>query len=296
MKHLRRPQPAALVAAPDQRDSPVTPPVVTLQTDQVTRVFGHGQNAHVAVRPLDLEIDSRTALGIVGESGSGKSTLSRLLVGLDTPTSGAIFLDGTSISSMMSTRWGLRRLRQTVQFVAQDTFSSFDPRRSLRDAVATPLRVLRGVTGDDAELEMREILETLVLDPVLLDRYPSQLSGGQRQRFSLARALVVRPRILLCDEVVSALDVSVQGAVLNMIRDYCETHGVGLVFVSHGLPATAFISTSLIVMRNGEVVERGRTMDLIEQPQHPYTQSLLDAYRRGPREVGPADLGLDTAP
>jgi ABC-type glutathione transport system ATPase component len=268
---------------------PVTPPVVTLQAAKLTRVFGRGQSRHVAVHPVDLEIDSRTSLGIVGESGSGKSTVSRLLVGLDTPTAGEVLLDGTSIRRMMSTPQGSRRFRQTVQFVAQDTFSSFDPRRTLRDAVTTPLRVLRGVQGEEAEEELRDVLGLLKLNYALLDRYPSQLSGGQRQRFSLARALVVRPRILLCDEVVSALDVSVQGAVLNTIRAYCERHHVGLGFVSHGLPATAFISRSLIVMCNGEVVESGRTEDVIERPQHPYTRSLLDAYRRGPRQIAPAD-------
>jgi ABC-type glutathione transport system ATPase component len=279
---------SGLASAPEP-PGPVPPPVVTLQTDKLTRVFGRGSSRHVAVHPVGLEIDSRTSLGIVGESGSGKSTLSRLLVGLDMPTEGNVLLDGTPIRRMMATPSGLRGFRRTVQFVAQDTFSSFDPRRTLRDAVTTPLRVLRDVKGDQAEAEVRDVLALLKLDPALLDRYPAQLSGGQRQRFSLARALVVRPRILLCDEVVSALDVSVQGAVLNTIRAYCKTHSVGLGFVSHGLPATAFISTSLIVMCNGEVVERGRTTDVIERPQHPYTQSLLDAYRRGPRPLVPAD-------
>ncbi|MCM0621141.1 ABC transporter ATP-binding protein [Nocardioides bruguierae] len=269
---------------PDPQE-PRKPPVVTLQAEKLTRVFGRGPSRHVAVQPLDLQIDTSTALGIVGESGSGKSTLSRLLVGLDTPTAGEVLIDGTRISQLMSTPSGMRRFRATVQYVAQDTFSSFDPRRTLRDSVATPLRVLRGVKGEEAEAEIREVLTLLQLDPGFLDRYPGQISGGQRQRFALARSLVVRPRILMCDEVVSALDVSVQGAVLNMIREYCETHSVGLGFVSHGLPATAFISSTLLVMKYGEVVEHGPTKDVIENPQHPYTRSLLDAYRRGPAEI-----------
>lgn len=265
------------------------PPVVTLQTEQLTRVFGRGHSAHTAVQPLDLELDSRMSLGIVGESGSGKSTLARLLVGLERPTSGEVLLDGTLIRTLLGTPSGTRRLRSVVQYVAQDTFSSFDPRRPLRDSVATPLRVLRGIQGEEAETEMRDVLALLRLDPAFLDRYPGQLSGGQRQRFALARSLVVRPRILLCDEVVSALDVSVQGSVLNMIRDYCEAYHVGLAFVSHGLPATAFISDQLIVMCDGHVVERGTTEEVIEQPKHPYTRALLDAYRRGPREVKSAN-------
>ncbi|MFT4262794.1 MAG: ATP-binding cassette domain-containing protein [Nocardioides sp.] len=262
-----------------------TPPIVTLQAEGLARVFGRGRSRHVAVQPLDLAIDSQTSLGIVGESGSGKSTLSRLLVGLDTPTEGEVLLDGTTIRRMLGTPSGMRRFRRTVQFVAQDTFSSFDPRRKLRDSVATPLRVLRGVRGEEAEQEILDVLSLLKLDPAFLERYPSQISGGQRQRFALARALVVRPRILMCDEVVSALDVSVQGAVLNMIREYCDTHAVGLGFVSHGLPATAFIASTLLVMRHGEVVEYGPTAQVIDDPQHEYTKELLDAYRRGPRHL-----------
>ncbi|SMH49507.1 peptide/nickel transport system ATP-binding protein [Rathayibacter oskolensis] len=263
--------------------------LVSLRAEGVTKTFGRGANRHVAVKPVDLEINSRTALGIVGESGSGKSTLSRLLVGLEKPTAGDVTLNGRSLQVLLRSASGTLELRRSVQYVAQDTFSSFDPRRTLRDAVATPLRVLRGVTGAAAESEIRDVLDLLRLDPAQLDRYPGQLSGGQRQRFSLARSLVVRPRVLLCDEVVSALDVSVQGSVLNMIRDYCETYQVGLGFVSHGLPATAFVSDSLLVMRDGEVVEHGPTDQMLEHPEHPYTVSLLDAYTRAPRHLVPVE-------
>ncbi|NQX25795.1 ATP-binding cassette domain-containing protein [Microbacteriaceae bacterium VKM Ac-2854] len=263
--------------------------LVSLRAEGLTKSFGKGANRHVAVQPLDLEITSRTSLGIVGESGSGKSTLSRLLVGLERPTAGEVTLNGRSVQQLLRSASGARELRRTVQYVAQDTFSSFDPRRTLRDAVATPLRVLRGVRGAEAEAEIREVLELLKLDAAQLDRYPSQLSGGQRQRFSLARSLVVRPRVLLCDEVVSALDVSVQGAVLNMIRDYCETYQVGLGFVSHGLPATAFVADSLLVMRHGAVVEHGPTEQLLDHPEHPYTVALLDAYTRAPRHLVPVE-------
>ncbi|NQX14064.1 ATP-binding cassette domain-containing protein [Microbacteriaceae bacterium VKM Ac-2855] len=263
--------------------------LVSLRAEGLSKSFGKGTTRHVAVQPLDLEITSRTSLGIVGESGSGKSTLSRLLVGLERPTEGDVTLNGRSVQQLLRTASGARELRRTVQYVAQDTFSSFDPRRTLRDAVATPLRVLRGVRGAEAEAEIRDVLALLKLDPAHLDRYPSQLSGGQRQRFSLARSLVVRPRVLLCDEVVSALDVSVQGAVLNMIRDYCETYQVGLGFVSHGLPATAFVADSLLVMRHGAVVEHGPTEQLLEHPEHPYTVALLDAYTRAPRHLVPVE-------
>ncbi|MDO8383960.1 MAG: ATP-binding cassette domain-containing protein [Microbacterium sp.] len=260
-------------------------PVTTLRAENLSKVYGHRTRAVPAVAPIDIEFTSRSAVGIVGESGSGKSTLSRMLVGLERPTTGVITLSGRDIASMEAKASTYRELRRTVQYVAQDTSSSFDPRRTLRDAVATPLRVLRGVTGSDAEREIYDILDLLRLDRSHLDRYPSEVSGGQRQRFALARSLVVRPRLLFCDEVVSALDVSVQGAVLNTIKAYCADHSVGLVFVSHGLPATAFISTHLMVMRNGVAVEFGPTADLLSNPQHPYTATLLAAYSREPAHL-----------
>jgi ABC-type glutathione transport system ATPase component len=268
---------------------------VELRGTRIGKVFGRRSSRHVAVRPLDIAITSTTAVGIVGESGSGKSTLSRMLVGLERPTTGTITLDGRDIASMDASAETGREFRRSVQYVAQDTFSSFDPRRKLRDALATPLRVLRGETGSEAEDRMVATLGLLRLDPRFLDKYPHEISGGQRQRFSLARALVVRPRVLLCDEVVSALDVSVQGAVLNTIRSYCRENGVGLVFVSHGLPATAFISDELLVMRHGEVVEHRPTTDVLAAPAHPYTASLLDAYRRAPRHLVPVDEPLPEA-
>lgn len=265
---------------------------VTLRGEGISKVFGKRGNAHTAVRPMDITVHARSAIGVVGESGSGKSTLSRMLVGLEAPTTGVITLDGQDIQRMERAAEDSRALRRTVQYIAQDTFSSFDPRRRLRDAVAQPLKVLRGETGSEAEDRIADVMRILRLDPAFLDKYPHQISGGQRQRFSIARALVVRPRVLLCDEVVSALDVSVQGAVLNTIRAYCRDNLVGLVFVSHGLPATAFISEDLLVMRHGEVVEHRPTADVLAAPAHPYTASLLDAYTRAPRHLLPADVEL----
>jgi ABC-type glutathione transport system ATPase component len=270
---------------------------VTLRGEGISKVYGKRSSAHTAVRPMDITVHSRSAIGVVGESGSGKSTLSRMLVGLESPTTGIVSLDGADIQRMERTADESRMLRRNVQYIAQDTFSSFDPRRKLRDAVAQPLRVLRGETGSEAEDRIAETMRLLRLDPAFLDKYPHQISGGQRQRFSIARALVVRPRVLLCDEVVSALDVSVQGAVLNTITAYCRDNAVGLVFVSHGLPATAFVADELLVMRHGEVVEHRPTADVLSAPAHPYTASLLDAYTRAPRHLLPADVELpDAAP
>lgn len=250
-----------------------------LEIDAATKEFGSRRRRFTAVQPLALSLDGTSRLGVIGESGSGKSTLARMIVGLERPTSGEIRYDGRTVGDWLSSRSARREFRRCVQYVAQDTSSSFDPRRTMFDAVATPLRFLCGVT-DEREVRRRlhDVAVELSLDPSMYDRYPSQLSGGQRQRFSIARSLVVEPRLLICDEVVSALDVSVQGRVLNLLKRSVERHGMGLMFVAHGLPAVAFISSDLIVMRHGAVVERGPVDAVLGGASHPYTQELLAAY------------------
>lgn len=255
--------------------------VAEIDVDSVTKRFAVGRSDHlVAVDDVSLTIDQTSAVGIVGESGSGKSTLSRMLVGLERPSNGTIRLNGANVAAMSAA--DLHEFRRLVQFVAQDTSSSFDPRRTLGDAVRTPAQRLGGLNRAEADVRMAETLELLGLSVAMADRRPHEVSGGQRQRFSLARALVVQPKVLVCDEVVSALDVSVQGSILNFLRDYCREHRAGLVFVSHGLPATAFVSEELIVMHRGRVVERGPVETLLADPSHPYTHQLLMAHRERP--------------
>ncbi|WP_432561724.1 ABC transporter ATP-binding protein [Kineococcus sp. SYSU DK003] len=266
-----------LPVATTSRRTTGTPAV--LEARGVSKTFTTRRGAVTAVQTLDFSLDPTSAVGIIGESGSGKSTLSRMLVGFEAPSTGRVYFNGTDVQAMLRTPGGRREFRAAVQYVAQDTSSSFDPRRTLGDAVATPLRLLRGITGTAARERMAEVAAELRLNPDFYERRPAQVSGGQRQRFALARALVVRPRILLCDEVVSALDVSVQGAVLNLVKEYVEEHDIGLAFVSHGLPATAFIADELMIMRHGQVVERGRTGQVVTDPQAAYTRDLLDAYR-----------------
>jgi ABC-type glutathione transport system ATPase component len=252
----------------------------SVQFTGVRRVFGgQGRSEHVAVDDFSLLVDETSRLGIVGESGSGKSTVVRMLVGLDHPSSGTVEFNGRATSHMRPVEQ--RAFRRVVQLVAQDTSSSFDPRRSLRDAVRRPAVKLLGLPNDQADAAVDRTLRELGLDPKLADRRPHQVSGGQRQRFSIARALVVRPRIIVCDEAVSALDVSVQGSVLNLLKRYCAVNGAGLVFVSHGLPATAFISERLIVMYRGEIVEEGPTEQVMFSPRHSYTRTLVAASRGG---------------
>ncbi|WP_083884404.1 ABC transporter ATP-binding protein [Nocardia higoensis] len=250
----------------------------TVQFCAAQKIFhGRGGSTHTAVDTLDLTITPEHRIGIVGESGSGKSTLVRMMVGLEHPTHGTVEYNGRSIAALG--RPDMRAFRRDVQLVAQDTSSSFDPRRTLRDAIRRPVLELLGKSARAADVLVDETVAALELDPALADRYPHQVSGGQRQRFSIARALVVGPALIICDEAVSALDVSVQGAVLNLLKAHCENNGAGLVFVSHGLPATAFIAEELIVMYRGVVVERGATADVLHRSKHPYTRALVDAYR-----------------
>jgi peptide/nickel transport system ATP-binding protein len=247
----------------------------------VSKQFGLRKESRVlAVDDVSLTVTSEMRLGIVGESGSGKSTVSRLMVGLENRSAGTSAFNGEDIQSLYRGR--MRDFRRAVQFVAQDTSSSFDPRKTLRAAVQAPLIRLRGMRPREADLKVAEVLEMLSLAPELANRRPNQVSGGQRQRFALARALVVEPRILICDEVVSALDVSVQGTILNLLRQYCEEHSMGLVFVSHGLPATSFVAEELVVMHRGRIVEKGSVDEVVDHPAHPYARDLLDAHHSRP--------------
>ena len=262
----------------------------TIQFTDAVKVFpGRGGASHTAVDGVNLLIGGGNRIGIVGESGSGKSTLVRMMLGLEHPTTGSVDFRGVPIGNLGNA--DRLQFRREVQLVAQDTSSSFDPRRTLRDAIRRPCLNLLDL--DVADRLIDSTLESLSLDPALAGRKPHQVSGGQRQRFSIARALVVRPEILVCDEAVSALDVSVQGSVLNLLKEHCETHGAGLVFVSHGLPATAFVAQELVVMHEGKIVEHGTTEQVLFHTEHPYTRSLIEAYRVTTDATSPhaAELG-----
>jgi peptide/nickel transport system ATP-binding protein len=253
----------------------VQPNQVVVEVSNVTKWFG-GRHRRPALAGVSLFLDKETRLGIVGESGSGKSTLARIMVGLERPTTGVVSFRGRDVARFGAAE--LRDFRRAVQFVAQDTSSSFDPRRTLREAVRRPAQVLLGVDRAKADELADQTLELVGLSPAMADRKPHEVSGGQRQRFSIARSLVVRPGLVVCDEVVSALDVSVQGTVLNFLKSYCATSGAGLVFVSHGLPATAFIAKEMVVMKDGAIVERGSTDRVLHGSEHPYTAQLVEAY------------------
>lgn len=251
-----------------------------LEVDSVTKTFRRGGVTTVAVDDVSLTFEPGIRTGVVGESGSGKSTLARLICGLLAPTAGSVRYAGADTAALLSRRAARLAYRRAVQFVAQDFGSSFEPGARCRDSV---LRPAMGLLGQSQAGMLRARLEHLCdafhLPQGMLDRRPSELSGGQRQRISLIRGLLVSPRYLICDEVVSALDVSVQAEVLNTLRDVADETGLGLVFIAHNLPATLFLCDRIAVMYRGQLVEVASSEELVETPRHPYTRELLASYR-----------------
>jgi peptide/nickel transport system ATP-binding protein len=225
-----------------------------------------------ALRGVDLDIGYGERFGIVGESGSGKSTLIRLLAGLDRPTSGEIRFAGKEIGR--APERSLTFLRRDLQMVFQDPMGSLDPRMKVGDIIREPLAALG---HPDARGRVAELLDAVGLPAAAAHRYPHQFSGGQRQRISIARALSPQPKVLVADEPVSALDVSVRAQILNLLMDLVDEFSLTLVFVSHDLSVVRHVCDTVAVMRGGEIVERGATASVYGNPRHPYTQALLAA-------------------
>jgi peptide/nickel transport system ATP-binding protein len=223
-----------------------------------------------ALRGVSFEVNAGQRFGIVGESGSGKSTLVRLLAALDKPTSGSIAFRGTSIEKLPERR--LKFLRDDLQVVFQDPMSSLDPRMRIRDIVCEPLD-----RNHDRKERLRELLDAVGLPQESASRYPHQFSGGQRQRISIARALAPYPKVLVADEPVSALDVTVRAQILNLLADLVERFDLTLVFVSHDLSVVRHVCDTVAVMRQGEIVELGSVEQVYQDPAHPYTQDLISA-------------------
>jgi peptide/nickel transport system ATP-binding protein len=259
----------------------------------VTVQFGHGHRRLTAVDRVDLVVPEATTLGIVGESGSGKSTLARALVGLVPLAGGEVLLDGAPLRTTRDRRVADRRRR--IQMIFQDPFASLNPRMTVGEAIGEALSVRAGVGRGRRAAEIARYLDLVHLDPQVAGRLPSRLSGGQRQRVAIARALAARPEVLIADEITSSLDVSVQSAVLNLMRELRAELGISLVFVSHNLATVRYLSDEIAVMYLGRVVEVGPTERLVADPQHPYTRALLYAV---PALGGtlPADLELGDPP
>jgi oligopeptide transport system ATP-binding protein len=229
-----------------------------------------------AVDNVSLELHEGEVLGVVGESGCGKSTLANLIVRLEQPTSGRIEFRGRDISTF--TRKEERSYRREVAMVFQDTFGSLDPRMTINDVLTEPFSIHRDVLPKDLwQDKVRALLQLVGLDPNHANRYPHQFSGGQRQRICIARALALDPKVLVCDEPVSALDVSVQAQVVNLLKDLRDEFGLSYIFVAHDLSVVRQIADRVAVMYLGQVVEIGEEADVLLHPSHPYTQALVSA-------------------
>jgi len=278
--------------------------VPLLEIRNLTKVFPHGESlfggSHGEVRAVDdvsLDIYAGETLGLVGESGSGKSTLGRLILRLIEPTSGSVRLEGRNLLSASKSE--MRRWRRDLQIIFQDPFASLDPRLRVEDIIAEPL-IIHGLKEKDWEgrnvgraqtkpphaaasatggirVRVGELLRAVGLDESARTRYPHEFSGGQRQRIGIARALALRPKFMVCDEPVSALDVSVGAQIVNLLAQLQRDFGLTYLFISHSMPVVRYLSTRIAVMYRGKIVEVGDTEQITSQPAHAYTRTLLEA-------------------
>jgi oligopeptide transport system ATP-binding protein len=253
-------------------------------------VFKRQIGAIRAVDGVNFELRRGETLGLVGESGCGKSTVAKLLMGLEKPTSGHAYYGGSDIFTLKGE--AQRHLRRQIQLVMQDPYSSLNPRMTVADIVGEPFEIHPEVAPKgDRSRRVKELLDLVGLNPEHINRYPHQFSGGQRQRIGIARALALRPEIIVCDEPVSALDVSIQAQVMNLLESLQSEFGLSYIFIAHDLSVVRHLSDRVAVMYLGSIVETGTDVEIYEHPTHPYTQALLSAVPvpdpsvRGQREV-----------
>jgi peptide/nickel transport system ATP-binding protein len=229
----------------------------------------------LVVDDVSFFIAEGETLGLVGESGSGKSTIARMILGLIEPTGGAVFFDGASVTGV--SQRSLRPVRRSMQVVFQDPFAALNPRMRVKDIVAEPFLIHKACPRSELRTKIAELLRAVGLDDSALKRFPHEFSGGQRQRINIARALALRPRLLVLDEPVSALDVSVGAQIINLLRELQRDFALTYLFISHSMPYVRYLSTRIAVLHRGRLVESGPSQQICETPREPYTRSLLEA-------------------
>jgi peptide/nickel transport system ATP-binding protein len=261
------PLPAASEATVSER--------VILEVDGLRAEYRGTRGSTVVAKGISFELPKRSCLALVGESGSGKTTIARVIAGLHAPSAGRVLLAGEELAGLARKRTVEQRRR--VQIVFQNPTEALNPRHTVADSLERPARVLRRLTAEHARAEVARLLEAVRLPARIAQRYPRELSGGERQRVAIARALAAGPEVLICDEITSALDVSVQAVVLELLRELGDELGLSLIFITHDLGIVATIAERTLVLESGSICEEGATREMLESPAHPYTRRLLDA-------------------
>lgn len=271
---------------PLETQSPSAMQAIVVEARNLVKEYqSDGRNVRV-VDDVSFSIRTGETLGLVGESGSGKSTVARMVLGLLQPTSGEVLFRGEPLPPLSSTR--MRELRRQMQIVFQDPYAALNPRMTVRRILEEPFAIHDEAPAGGLGGRLRELLKCVELDESALPRYPHEFSGGQRQRINIARALALNPGLLVLDEPVSALDVSVGAQVINLLRDLQHRLGLTYLFISHSMPLVRYLCDRVAVMQGGRVVETGTCLEVCERPRHTYTQQLIAATPEAPIMSGPA--------
>ena len=260
-----------------------------LEVQAVSKSYAIHKGASLVVDAVSFGIARGETLGVVGESGSGKSTVARMVLGLVEPTAGQVCFDGEVVADARGAR--MRWMRRRMQPVFQDPFAALNPRMRVEQILTEPFVIHASLAGTETHLprgrgqqrlRVRELLQSVGLDDSALPRYPHEFSGGQRQRINIARALALRPELLVLDEPVSALDVSVGAQIVNLLRSLQREHGLAYLFITHSMPLVRYLADRIVVMQRGRIVEQGESEEICRAPQQPYTQALLAATPQVP--------------
>lgn len=247
-----------------------------LKIKKLRKYFKSPKGIVKAVDGIDLSLEKGKTLGIVGESGCGKSTTGRMVSKLLEPTEGEIFFEGKNILKI--DKKYLKILRRDIQIIFQDPYSSLNPRMTIREIIEEPLIIHKLCKNkDERDIKVKEVMRVVGLNESLEKSYPHEVDGGKRQRVGIARAIILEPKLIVCDEPVSALDVSIQAQILNLLKDLQERMGLTYIFITHDLSVVKFFADDIAVMYLGEIVEKAKTEELFENPKHPYTKALIDS-------------------